>query len=358
MRILFDYQIFNGQKVGGISRYYQAMYDEISGMKNHEATIGVRYTDNEYLKPYPEFVSKKSFYKSQKAYTWLNRRLSLKHLKSNKFDVFHPTNYKLYHKRTNKLPWVVTVYDLTHERFPEQFKTFKTITTTKKNACLAADKIIAISHSTKNDLVSLMGIPEEKIDVTYLAGGFSNKNLMKLDFLPEKYILFVGGRGGYKNFKIFFDAVAELLRKDPELHLVCTGSRFKENELNWLNASKVEDRVIHHFADEDEFYTIYNLALAFVFPSKYEGFGIPALEAMSSDCPAILSRSSSLTEVGGDAAEYFDPESEEDIRNTISKVIYNKDLRQKMIEAGRLQNDKFNWEKTTNETIAVYNKII
>ena len=261
MRILFDYQIFNGQKVGGISRYYQAMFHEINQIEEHKASIGIIFTENEYLKEYSEFKRKKSFYQSSKVYTWLNRKTSLRALSSNEFDVFHPTNYKLYHLKKHKLPWVVTVYDLTHERFPEQFKTFKTITATKKAACLAADKILAISESTKNDLISIMGIPEQKIEVTYLDGGFTNKQLLNVDVLPDKYILFVGGRGGYKNFDVFFEAVSELLQKDKSLHLLCTGSRFKPNELAKIESYELKDQVIQHFASENEFYTIYNLSL-------------------------------------------------------------------------------------------------
>jgi glycosyltransferase involved in cell wall biosynthesis len=369
MKVLYDYQIFN-QPFGGISRYFYNLINEFNRMSDIEIDLALKYTSNEHLSgsfnnnlsnlPFPE-VSNKYFRKGiNKIAQLTNKNVSTKKLKQSNFDIFHPSYYETYHIGKTRKPTILTVYDMIHEKFSQYFEDDQSTSLNKKELCKSASKILAISQSTKVDLIEIFDVPEEKVVVTPLAGGFEKAfyNQTVGASLPKRYVLFVGNRRGYKNFDRFFDAMIPLLKKDEDLHLVCTGKSFTVEEISKFNNFSLENQIVHRFPKDDEFYTYYNNALAFIFPTLYEGFGIPTLEALSSDCPAILSNTSSLPEVGGDAALYFDPDSIEDMRNVIEKVIYDNDLRLNMIRKGRVQSQKFTWEKTALMTKNVYKEFI
>ena len=178
-----------------------------------------------------------------------------------------------------------------------------------------------------------------------------------VEMLPENYVLFVGGRSGYKNFDTLWKAIIPLLKKDNNLHLVCTGARFSKQEIEAIHRENIHQQVHHISFNDQNMYTIYNLAKAFVFPSLYEGFGIPTLEAMMSNCPVILANTSSLPEVGGDAARYFDPLSVNDLSLNLQQVIYNENVRSALIEKGKQRATMFNWQHTASLTKSVYEKI-
>ena len=222
-------------------------------------------------------------------------------------------------------------------------------------------RILAISNSTKNDLIHLYNIPVEKIEVVYLAASI-NKSLASInqkENLPEKYILFVGNRDFYKNFNNFILAVEPLLKEHNDLFLICAGgSIFTNEEKKIFHSKQLENRIIHKGADDVTLATLYSKALALIFPTLYEGFGIPALEAMNCDCPVVMSNTSSLPEVGGDAAIYFDPTKIDDMRVKIESLIINKDLRNDLILKAKTQRQKFSFEKTAIQTLEVYNRLL
>ena len=160
------------------------------------------------------------------------------------------------------------------------------------------------------------------------------------DPLPEKYLLFVGDRSLYKNFYLFAEAVAPLVKTDPGLRLVCVGGRpFSGQENAFFRYHGLDGKVDYQQVNDTTLAGLYRGAIAFVYPSLYEGFGIPVLEAFSCDCPAILSNTSSLPEVGGDAAAYFDPKDASSIRETVCRVVCDRGLREKMIARGRERLD-------------------
>ena len=188
--------------------------------------------------------------------------------------------------------------------------------------------------------------------MVYLAPSIEKGTI--LTTLPKKYLLFVGNRGLYKNFIRFFDAVVPLLQKDHDLVLLCAGGgTFYPHEIKSIEDNNLKSQVVQYRFKDSELHDIYKNAIAFVFPSEYEGFGIPVLESMISGCPAILSNVSSLPEIGGDAAVYFDPYNVEDIRNKVEKVLTDENLRSVMIEKGLRQAEVFTWEKTFEQFIAV-----
>jgi glycosyltransferase involved in cell wall biosynthesis len=124
-----------------------------------------------------------------------------------------------------------------------------------------------------------------------------------------------------------------------------------------LDNLNISDRAICKFVSDEQLSELYSKAIAFVFPSLYEGFGIPVLEAFASQCPAVLANSSSLPEISGDAAVYFDPFSIDDMRNQIERVICSPSLQNELIEKGKEQVKIFSWEKCAKETMEVYNSL-
>ena len=214
-------------------------------------------------------------------------------------------------------------------------------------------------HYNKKDDILLNNnnvIPEKKENVMY-RNDLSQIKKIKQNTKKEDYILFTGQRYEYKNFKNFIKAVAPLLIR-YNLRFICTGQDFTKNEIILLNKYKIQDRTISKYVFEEELQDIYAKALIFVFPSLYEGFGFPILEAFASGCPAVLSNTSCFPEIAEDAAIYFDPYSVEDMREKIKKVLLDSDLQTSLIEKGYERVKFFSWEKTVKQTFQLYSDVL
>lgn len=347
MRVFYDNKIFILQKIGGISRYFYELY-----RRNEKAFLPLIYSDNLYLK-------KNTRLKLIKKYLKKINKLYIKYfLKKGRYDIFHPTYYDDYFLKNLKKPYVITVYDMIHELYSNVYFSQDDITIKlKKKLCNGANGIITISENTKKDIIRIFNIPAEKIKVIYLGS-----NLIKVEkeniILPNRYILFTGGRWGYKNFDLFIEVVSNFLIEDKELYLVCTGNKFNNEEKEKLKKLRIENKVINILAQEDEIYTIYHKAECFIFPSLYEGFGIPILEAFESETPLVLSNTSCFPEIAGEAGEYFDPLDKNSMEKAIKNVLYNKERQKELIEKGKERLKKFSWEKTYKETMKFYEEII
>ena len=362
MNVLYDNQIFTNQNYGGISRYYFELMSIF--LKNIDVSLNlpIVYTNNNYLLESNIFY--KRWFLNDKRFTgkttfikYSNRLYAKLSLLMNDFDVFHPTYYDPYFiKFIGNKPFVITVYDMIHELYPESFPYDQFTTEWKKKTISAATRIIAISESTKRDLIRLYGISEERISVIHLASSLEKATVSPATSpLPQKYLLFVGLRGGYKNFKAFVEAFSALSQHEPEIFIVCAGGGgFTPDEIELINRLKIADRVKHCSITDETLATLYTNALAFVFPSRYEGFGIPILEAFNCGCPAILSNTSSLPEVGGAAAHYFDPANTDSMRCAMEEVIRDRDLRKNLVAKGYERAKSFSWEKVARQTKEVY----
>jgi glycosyltransferase involved in cell wall biosynthesis len=258
-----------------------------------------------------------------------------------------------------KKPVVLTCYDLIHEKFLQHDKV---MLMKKKETLNRATRILAISQSTKNDLMEFYGIPNEKIDVVHLANSLKRPD-DAAQSLSEKneinYFLYVGLRNEYKNFGLFVRAIAPLLASRPELHLYCAGGgKFATDELKLFHELGIGDKLSQHPGSDQSLAKLYAKAVAFFYPSLYEGFGIPLLEAMSCGCPVVASNRSSLPEIAQDAALYFDPTEKESILATAEKILNTHGLRAALIEKGYKQEKKFSWDKTTRESYEIYKKLL
>jgi glycosyltransferase involved in cell wall biosynthesis len=367
MKVLYDHQIFEDQSIGGISRYFTELIKF-----NHESILSLKYSDNLYLKDkkfenfriqpkknIDNFLFHLKFKGKGRLINYYNKifknnlSTSIRYLKNTEFDIFHPTYYNPYFIKYIKKPFVLTVHDMIHELFKEYFAGDKKTIVNKKRLVLSSNNIIAVSENSKNDLIKIF--PEVNNKITVIYHGFSFQQL-KENMPKENYILFTGARGGYKNFIVFLQAVAPLLIK-YNFNLICTGQYFTNKEKESLNDLQIANRTSCVFASENQLSELYSKATAFVFPSLYEGFGIPILEAFASNCPALLSNTSSMPEIGGDAAVYFDPYSIDDMRKQIERVITSTTLQNELVKKGQEQVKKFSWEKCAKETMEVYKKL-
>lgn len=358
MNILFDHQIFLSQKYGGISRYFVELMREFN-KQNQDYRLPLRYSNNTYIKEIKNIKNFKDNRVSSKIFYYLSQFMLNQVIKGNEFDIFHPTYYNPYFLKHLKKPYVLTVYDFMHEKFSDMFDPYDKNIIWKKEVSLKADRLIAISENTKKDIIKYYGINEDKIDVVYLASSLKPTNkLIKLN-LPKEYILFVGNRGRYKNFQKFIKSVVPLLKEQNSLYVICAGGgTFNAYETELLNSLGIKDKVLQYYIDDDILAYLYENALFFIFPSQYEGFGIPVLEAFNCNCPVALSNQGSLPEVGADAGEYFDPYSKESIYEASLKLLKDESRRDELRAKAKVQSKKFTWENTAKQTLAVYNKVL
>lgn len=366
MKILFDHQIYVAQKFGGISRYFnelakiQILDINVEQIDSALFEIPVPVVKTDIISRSIRFAKRKARFKTQvKEIIFPSQPEAV--LRSGEFDIFHPTYYDKYFLDYTNKPFVLTVYDMIHEIYKEYFNISDVTSYNKAILCEKASHIIAISERTKQDLIDIFNIPEEKISVVLLASDFENVNPVPPVRVQElkKYILFVGNRGTYKNFYYSVMAMVSILKNDSEIQLVCTGPAFSTDEIIFFTNLGIESKVIHIYMNNDnELAWAYRNAHLFIFPSLYEGFGFPLLEAFASGCPVISSNGGSLPEIGGEAALYFNPKNISEIKKCIHQGVYNEKLRVKLIENGRKRLSNFNWEKCRKETINVYNKVL
>ena len=245
-----------------------------------------------------------------------------------------------------------------HELFPSYFSQNDPFVYFKRVLIEKANHIIAISESTKNDIQRFFKIPDEKISVIYHGhkNDFSLSEEDSNDTIFNNYILYVGDRAAYKNFNLFILAIAPLLKDRSEIRLICLGGGpFGYSEKELLYRHGIKEKQIHQLSVSDnQLKDFYKNALLFVYPSLYEGFGLPLLEAFANNCPIAASNTSCFPEVGGNAVVYFDPNDPDDIRSAIESVISNPTLADQLRVLGTEQLKKFSMDSCINQTQNVY----
>jgi len=364
MKILYDHQMFSNQRFGGISNYFSQLIKNIP--KENDYQLSLLLSFNEYLKEDKHFFKKIHFPLPEKQFKGrrflkkfiydVNQQYSKNSISYRKFDIFHPTFYDPYFLEKVKKPFVITVHDLIQFKFKDQFhwseeeRKFMEVTIKK------ATRIIAISQNTKKDLVEILNIDPDKIDVVH--HGVNKPPQIDKPNIFGRYVLFVGQREGYKNFQFFLSAIVPVLIKDPELNVVCVGKPFSEKENEWIRTLYLKNKITAFSVSEKGLQALYSSASVFVYPSLYEGFGMPILEAFANNCPSCLSNTSSFPEIAGDAASYFDPNDPTSIRDSVERVLYNIELKEQLVYSGQKRVEKFSWKNTALQTINSYKKAI
>lgn len=261
---------------------------------------------------------------------------------------------------------VVTIHDLIFLRYPQYYHRLDRIIYNRKfnYACRKADRIVAVSECTKRDIVKFYGISPEKIDVVYqgcdpvFARPVSKKEKDRVRAaygLPERFILSVGTIEERKNLLLAVKAVEKL----DDVHLVAIGKStdYAKKVQDYVEAHGLENRVhIIHNLKFGDLPILYHLASLFVYPSRFEGFGIPIVEALSAGVPVIASTGSCLEEAGGEHSIYVDPDDVEGMANAMKKVLADEHLRREMIEKGKEYVVRFDPKTLADEMNAVYLK--
>lgn len=267
--------------------------------------------------------------------------------------IFHSSYYRTTAQRGVRN--VITVYDFTYEKFARGLPAL-VHTRQKMAAILRADAVTCISENTRRDLFELLPqCPRDKVFVTHLAAGdsFHPLDSPKVAVTERPFVLFVSGRTTYKNFAAAVGAVA--LR--PELALVCVGGGPFSAEERVLLEKTLPGRHFHSGSiDAAGLNALYNAAICLVYPSRYEGFGIPPLEAMKAGCPFVALRTSSLPEVAGPAGILLEASDARAIALAIDEC-NNPGRRSELRQAGFEQAGKFSWRKTYDETVAIYDRL-
>lgn len=378
MRILYDYQTFQMQRYGGISNSFVNLMKNLPPDIDYQ--IGIKDSDNVHLKEnhlvavgsmktLDSYFGKNSYrgkgHLNKMARTlfpslesdYKNRHYSEKLLANGNYDVFHPTYFDDYFLPfLGEKPFVLTVHDmipeLLHLNDPLQIAW-------KKELVPLASHIVAVSHQTKHDLMELMDVPESKITVIYHG---APEKIEPKAVMPEglKYFLYVGRRDVYKGFQTMVSALAPIL-KAGQMHLVCTGPEFSDEERLYLRGLGIENQVKSIRANDQEMQGLYAHAQCFIFPSFYEGFGIPILEAYQANCPVVLNHASCFPEIAGDAAVYFSisQDGSTDLYDVMCRfLLWSDQQRDALLEKQRARLALFSWKKSAEQLAAVYRKVI
>lgn len=372
MKIILDPQIFNQQTYGGISRYYAEVFSVLSEKKNLEIVLPLYKSDNVYVSQTKLLIKNKfwnCFYDTLSALKISTRslrkkksdRLLNKIFEEKAFDLFIPTYYNPYFlDKIKGKPFVLTVYDMIHELMPQYFENDPyNVVEFKSKLIEKATKIIAVSHNTKKDILRFFPqIDPNKIVVIYHGSSIKIEPEVKVN-LPYSYILYVGSRANYKNFKFLVTAITPLLKANPKLNLLAAGGgKWDNDEINWIKSLGLEKQIIQKNFKENELGYFFQNAELFVFPSLYEGFGIPVLEAMACGCPIVLTKHGSFPEVAGDAGIYFDSDSEIDLRNKVQMLLDNEQIKAEFVKKGLEQVKKYNWKDAAEQCLKVYQDAI
>ena len=289
-------------------------------------------------------------------------------------EIYHPTYYDCINASSSRgCRKVITVFDLIHARMDCGNSRRHPTTDMIRRAADEADRIIAISENTKKDIMEFLHVPESRIEVIYLGGdhiirtsGVSNSGKIAgslLRGLDRPFVLYVGDRKGYKGYKNFSTLLKAFSawNTNREFLLVCAGggAKWSDEHLRMIAQHGAHERLrLFPFVSDEELRELYTRAYCFVIPSLYEGFGIPPVEAMSCGAPVLAARSSSITEVVGNAGLYFDPLCVEELRMLFDRLAGDEGLRSALRSKGLERSRLFTWEMTARKTFELYRSVV
>jgi glycosyltransferase involved in cell wall biosynthesis len=359
MNILYDGKIYLMQTAGGINRYFANLINRLPAYYSPAITTcqprNINFPHHPNLKNY--FFQRCGFRPRRISY-WLEKIYFQAIVKYQKFDLIHPTYYSALTRENigkYQTPIVLTVHDMIHEMFyPDSIDVEE-----KRTAINSATAIICISQNTKKDLLERYAIPEEKISVIYLASEIDASLAYGSEVVPTSpYFLYVGNRLSYKNFDGLLLAFAKAASSNPEVKLCVIGSPFNPYEQELIANLGLTSRIeFYGYVNDSHLAKLYRCSVAFVYPSLYEGFGIPPLEAMGCGTAVVAANTSSIPEVVGDGGLLFNPNATHELADILLFLLDNPIERERIIAKGYQQNQKFSWDKTVAQTLDVYRSI-
>jgi len=353
------------QEIGGVSRIYNETLPRICTL---DPTISFRIIlNNRAIQPLPRHSQISCLHTylvdniALPRHMWASRSGRLKSkinelfIGNSRNKVWHSTYYTLPEKWRGAI--VTTVYDMIHERFADS--DFSSVwdnefRINKRNCILNADKVMAISQATKTDIQGLLGLSGEKIQVVRLGYNSVFKRIECPRRHERPYFLFVSGRAKYKNFRGLLQAYSRW-KKNSSIDLVAVGSEWSEDEKCLIRELGIQDRVfIFPFPSDIILRDLYNHAVALVYPSLAEGFGIPLLEAMACGCPIIASSIPSTVEIACGVPYYHEPGNTEQMLQNLEQAFheFKSDAR---VKSGSLLAQMYSWDQTATEVVSLYN---
>jgi len=375
MKIGIMVDILNSFELTGLGTYTFKLIESLIREYNRRDVYLINYKKlekfadlNQIIVPYPlEHISKNYLWTLYASWYFRKNKNILKNI-----DILHnPYQSPILKLSNSQTAYVITVHDLVQVMFPDKVQRGLYVLQRAflPKAVRNADKIITVSYSSKRDIITYFDIPDNKVEVTYLAPEEIYQPLKKEEYntiykkynLPEHFILYVGTlepRKGVKNLIISFYKVKQKVPYLPH-KLVIAGKKTNEYK-NLLEVAKKlhleKDIIFMGYIPKADLPKLYNAADLFVFPSFYEGFGLPPLEAMACGTPVIASNRSSVPEIVGDGGIIVDPTDIDKIAEIMLEVLTNESLKKELSKKGLKRAKLFSWEKTTKKTLKIYEK--
>jgi glycosyltransferase involved in cell wall biosynthesis len=369
MKILYDHQAFSLQNEGGITRYFHEIIRRLCRIDGVQPTSLIGFSNVD--------VAIKADLTSgghSSLWSWPHLRPGLARYAVNeaissglamvegKFDIYHNTLYRFMPLARAKR-YVSTHHDCIHERFPELFKDRERIFRAKRKMFSQADLIFCVSESSRADLQEFYKIEPGRAKVIYngisemkrtQSGRDQLKNIIDTDF-----ILYVGRRDGYKNFEGLIRAIVQSGTSRTHTLVALGGGTFSAQERRLIRDSGLDGRVVLVPKVSPELLAeCYSTASLFVYPSRYEGFGLPPLEAMQLKCPALVARSAATAEVCKDGAFFFDPDQPDEFNEMLKLSLFDSSAREAMVIRGLEVSEFYSWDKCASEVLTGYQSLM
>lgn len=373
MKIGIDSRAAKWYRGTGIGTYSYQLINSLNKIDSHnEYLLFMPESNNLSIKFKKNFIIKNI---SQNMYSNFWDEVNIPNiLKIKDIDLYHVPQNGIGLPKTKACPFVITLHDIIPYKMPKTVgeRYLKIFTEEIPRIIPMCDGIITVSHYSKQDIANYFNFPQKKIFVTHLANEDIYKPLNKISckefikktyHIEDDYILYVGGFSPRKNIVGLIEAFSKLISKfkNPKIKLVIAGSKGKSYSMYKKAAEdlNIENNVIFPgFITLEHMPILYNAAKIFVYPSLYEGFGLPPIEAMACGIPIIASNLTSIPEVVGDAAMLINPYDIEELSNAMYHIIENKTLENQLIKKSLLRSSHFNWIKTAEKTKKAYESII
>lgn len=371
MKILFDSSIYSLQSTGGITRMFNELIPRLAAL---DPEVQIQFFQTGLLKqPLPQIKNVKVFdygyldllfrprriwqNNYEKIYSFIGNKI----ITSQKSTIWHSTYYNDFFGWKGKK--VVTVHDMIYEMFPRLFsqKFDQNFIRQKKKTINNSDTVICVSNTTKQDLINLYSLQDVNIHILY--HGVS-PSFQKIDhkIIPQEYrisfpyIMFVGKRTHNKNFLEFIKAYSKWNKK-KEINVLAVGQKWKKDEIRILKELQIfENVILMSNIDDGQLAYLYNQALAFIYPSLYEGFGIPLLESMACGCPIVASNIPSTNEIAHDIPVYFEIGDVESFLFALEKGVYRRN-KPKTTQKGILRAKEFSWDDSAKKLLQIYKNL-
>lgn len=365
MKIIVDYQIFYLQHYGGISRYFYELTQHLNQLEECQAEIIAPYHNNKYLSDKSQPINAYKFNKFLKKLLYnrfIDKRIFLseylaKKALQDKNTILHETYYS--HRFQVNAPKVITIHDMIYELFSSNSKEEKELIEQKKQAILAANAIIVVSQSTKQDLIKFYPQVIDKVYVVYHGMKSLNSNAVKAFANSKPYILFVGNRNWYKNFMTLLEVYADSSELNENFDILCFGSHdFDADESRFIQTHKLTNKIKLISGDDELLFQLYKGASVLAYLSKYEGFGFPVLEAFSMNCRVICSNGSSLPEVAGSFATMINVSDKKEVSKALHDVLLNQKITDTWKKDVQIWLKNFTWSNCARNTLKVYQSVL